>query len=102
MATEAQKKANFIKGVAARKDPQATNKAIRKSQMTQTASISGPVAKPVVKPKKKPIAQVSQPATQSPAPEQTTAMKCGGKVKTKKYAKGGGVEVRGKTKGRFC
>jgi hypothetical protein len=26
-------------------------------------------------------------------------MKCGGKVK--KYAKGGGIEVRGKTKGRF-
>jgi len=29
-------------------------------------------------------------------------MKCGGKVKkTKKFARGGGVEIRGKTKGKF-
>jgi hypothetical protein len=28
-----------------------------------------------------------------------TKLKCGGKVK--KYARGGGIEVRGKTKGKF-
>jgi len=27
--------------------------------------------------------------------------KCGGKVKRKKMARGGGIEIRGKTKGRF-
>jgi hypothetical protein len=27
-------------------------------------------------------------------------MKCGGKVK--KYARGGGVEIKGKTRGRMC
>ena len=27
-------------------------------------------------------------------------LKCGGKVK--KYAKGGGIEVRGKTRGKMC
>lgn len=28
-------------------------------------------------------------------------LKCGGKVKPKKYARGGGIEVRGKTRGKF-
>lgn len=28
-------------------------------------------------------------------------MKCGGKVKHKKMARGGGVEIRGKTRGKF-
>ena len=32
--------------------------------------------------------------------KEAKAMKCGGKVH--KYAKGGGVEIRGKTKGRMC
>lgn len=31
--------------------------------------------------------------------KQAPGMKCGGKVK--KFAKGGGIEVRGKTKGKF-
>lgn len=29
-----------------------------------------------------------------------TKLKCGGKVK--KYARGGGIEVRGKTRGKMC
>ena len=32
--------------------------------------------------------------------EKAKGMKCGGKVK--KYARGGGIEVRGKTRGKMC
>jgi tartrate dehydratase alpha subunit/fumarate hydratase class I-like protein len=34
-------------------------------------------------------------------PTASTGMKKGGKVKTKRMARGGGCEVRGKTKGRM-
>ncbi len=32
--------------------------------------------------------------------EEAKKMKCGGSVK--KYAKGGGIEIKGKTKGKMC
>lgn len=43
--------------------------------------------------------QGRQSAPPAQLPERTGGMACGGKVK--KYAKGGGVEAKGKTRGRY-
>jgi hypothetical protein len=53
-----------------------------------------PPKKPALKPKK----EVTVPVGQS-EDDMSIGKKCGGKIK--KYARGGGIEIRGKTKGRF-
>jgi hypothetical protein len=54
-----------------------------------------PPKKPAPKPKKEATVPVGQSED-----DMSINKKCGGKVK--KYARGGGIEVRGKTKGRMC
>jgi hypothetical protein len=56
----------------------------------------------------------AKPPTKSPPPKKTPVdkaadrgairedgYKCGGKAKAKKFAKGGGIEIRGKTRGKI-
>lgn len=60
-----------------------------------------PTPKPKPKPVKKPATPKPKtvPAGQAEVDDASVGMKKGGKVK--KYSRGGGCEVRGKTKGRF-
>jgi hypothetical protein len=53
-----------------------------------------PPKQPAPKPKKEDTVPVGQSED-----DMSINKKCGGKVK--KYARGGGIEIRGKTKGRF-
>jgi hypothetical protein len=58
-----------------------------------------PTPKPVVKPKPIPPKPKTVPVGQAEVDDGSIGKKCGGKIK--KYARGGGIEIRGKTKGRF-
>jgi len=58
-------------------------------------------ATPTPKPVKKPVPPKPKtvPVGQAEVDDGSIGKKCGGKIS--KYARGGGIEIRGKTKGKF-
>lgn len=70
------------------------------AEVDEGSATPTPVKKPMPKPAPKPAPKPKTVPIGQAEVDDGSAMKKGGKVK--KYARGGGIELRGKTKGRMC